>query len=254
MIGVVNQEKGGEALAREFDNLLSLSRAAIQRYDMIAPGDRVAVGVSGGKDSVALLAVLARLRTFYPVPFSLVAITLDPCFNGKENDFSTISALCEQLQVPYVVKRTRLYEVVFEERQESNPCSLCARMRRGALHKAAREEGCNVVALGHHKDDAAETLWMNLMAGGRLGCFAPKSYLDKSELTLIRPLVFADEKTVAAAVRQEALPIVPSGCPVDGVTHRKHAREQLDALSKEYGPLADKFLNALQQSGLDGWG
>ena len=253
MIGAEKQ-KGGVKMGREFENLLSLSRAAVQRYDMIAPDDRIAVGVSGGKDSVALLAVLARLRAFYPIPFSLVAITLDPCFNGKENDFSGIAALCEQLDVPYICKRTRLFEVVFEERREQNPCSLCARMRRGALHKAAVEAGCNVVALGHHKDDAAQTLWMNLMAGGRLGCFAPKSYLDRRELTLIRPMVFADEKSIAAAVRQEGLPTVASGCPVDGITQRKRAQEQLAALSQEYGPLTDKFLNALQQSGLDGWG
>lgn len=229
-------------------------RRAVDDYHMIEEGDTVAVGVSGGKDSVALLALLARLRAFYPVPFSLVAITLDPCFNGKENDFSGIAALCEQLDVPYICKRTRLFEVVFEERREQNPCSLCARMRRGALHKAAVEAGCNVVALGHHKDDVAQTLWMNLMAGGRLGCFAPKSYLDRRELTLIRPMVFADEKSITAAVRQEGLPTVASGCPVDGITQRKRAQEQLAALSQEYGPLTDKFLNALQQSGLDGWG
>ena len=137
--------------------LLSLARAAVQRYDMIHENDRIAVGVSGGKDSLALLTVLARLRRFYPVPFSLVAVTLDPCFQGVETDYTPVTRLCDTLGVPHVVRRTKLWEVVFQQRGEANPCSLCARMRRGALHRAAQEAGCGVVALGHHKDDAAET-------------------------------------------------------------------------------------------------
>ncbi len=240
-------------MAGNAQGLLSLARAAVQRYDMIAPGARVAVGVSGGKDSVALLCTLARLRDFYPVPFTLTAITLDPCFNGAENDYGAIATLCEELRVPYIVRRTRLYEVVFRERQESNPCSLCARMRRGALHKAAKEAGCDTVALGHHKDDAAETLLMNLLSGGSLGCFSPKTWLDRQELTLIRPLVFADEKQIAAAVRREGWPVVKSACPVDGCTNRQRAKELLAQLSEEYGPLTDKFLTAMQKQGLSGW-
>ena len=241
-------------MADDLQGLLSLSRAAVQRYDMIAPHDRVAVGVSGGKDSVALLAVLARLREFYPVPFTLTAITLDPCFGGVENDYSAIQALCEQLNMPYILKRTRLFEVVFAQRQEQNPCSLCARMRRGALHRAAQEVGCNVVALGHHKDDAAETFLMNLLSGGRLDCFSPKTWLDRRELTLIRPLVFADERQIAAAVRREGLPVVKSACPVDGCTNRQKTKELIAALSAEYGPLSDKILSAMQTEGLSGWG
>lgn len=240
-------------MAGNAQELLSLARAAVQRYDMIAPGARVAVGVSGGKDSVALLCTLARLRDFYPVPFTLTAITLDPCFDGTENDYSAIAALCEELDVPYIVRRTRLYEVVFRERQESNPCSLCARMRRGALHKAAKEACCDTVALGHHKDDAAETLLMNLLSGGSLGCFSPKTWLDRQELTLIRPLVFADEKQIAATVRREGWPVVKSTCPVDGCTNRQRAKELLVQLSEEYGPLTDKFLTAMQKQGLSGW-
>lgn len=250
--GENTKEEAGD-LADDLQELLSLSRAAIQQYDMIAPNDRIAVGVSGGKDSLALLYVLARLRTFYPVPFTLTAITLDPCFGGKENDFSAVEALCETLEVPYILKRTRLYEVVFEERREPNPCSLCARMRRGALHKTAKEAGCNVVALGHHKNDAAETLWMNLLSGGRLDCFSPKTWLDRQELTLIRPLIFADERQIAAVVRREGWPVVKSACPVDGCTNRQRAKSQLAALSAEYGPLPDKFLTAMQKSGLSGW-
>ena len=241
-------------MADGWQELLSLSRAAIERYGMIAPGDRVAVGVSGGKDSVALLALLAQLREFLPTPFSLTAITLDPCFLGQEGDFAPIAALCASLGVPYVLKRTRLYEVVFLERAEANPCSLCARMRRGALHKAAQEADCNVVALGHHKDDAAETLLMNLLSGGRLDCFSPKTWLDRRQLTLIRPLVFADERQIRTAVRQRGLPVVKSACPADGCTNRQRTKELIQTLSTEYGPLTDKLLTAMQTAGLAGWG
>lgn len=240
-------------MADPMTSLLAPMRAAIQKYDMIAPGDSIAVGVSGGKDSVALLAALARLRTFYPVNFSLTAVTLDPCFEGQPGDYSPIEALCDEWDVPYILKRTGLWEVVFEQRKESNPCSLCARMRRGLLHRTAAEAGCRVVALGHHQDDAAETFWMNLMAGGTLGCFSPKSYLDRRDITLIRPFVFIKETAIASAVRRLSLPVIPSRCPADGCTHREQAKTQLAALSEVYGCLPDKILQALQKSGLDGW-
>ncbi len=233
--------------------LLGPLRAAIQRYDMIQPGDTVAVGVSGGKDSVALLSLLAKLRGFYPIPFSLTALTLDPGFGGMETDYSPLAALCEELNIPFILRRTRLWEVVFEERGEANPCSLCARMRRGALHKAAVEAGCNVVALGHHKDDAAETFLMNLLSGGTLGCFSPKTYLDRRNLSLIRPMVFLEEAAVASYAARAGLPIVKSRCPVDGCTNRQRTKELLAALSREYGPLDEKILSALQKAGLDGW-
>ena len=151
-------------MADPFSSILSLTRAAVERYDMLPAGASVAVGVSGGKDSLVLLVALARLREFFPTPFSLTAITLDPVFEGRQTDYSPVASLCEELRVPYIVRRTRLWEVVFEERRGANPCSLCARMRRGALHAAAKEAGCSFVALGHHKNDAAETFLMNLLA------------------------------------------------------------------------------------------
>lgn len=233
--------------------LLAPTRAAVQRYEMIRPGDHIAVGVSGGKDSVLLLALLARLRRFYPAPFSLTALTLDPCFGGEETDYSALTALCGQLEIPHVIRRTRLWEVVFEQRKEPNPCSLCARMRRGGLHRLAVEAGCNVVALGHHQDDAAETLLMNLFAGGAVACFSPKSYLSRRGLWMIRPLIFLSEEDIAAAVRKAALPVVKSRCPADGNTHRQQTKERLAALSAEYGPLADRLTGALQKGGIDGW-
>lgn len=249
-----NTERGQAKMADGWQGLLSRTRAAIERYGMITSGDRVAVGVSGGKDSVALLTLLAQLQKFLPVPFSLTAITLDPCFLGREGDYTAIAELCERLDVPYVLRRTRLYDVVFVERAEKNPCSLCARMRRGALHKAAQNAGCNVVALGHHKDDAAETLLMNLLSGGRIDCFSPKSRLDRRQLTLIRPLIFADERQIAAAVRQQGLPVVKSACPADGCTNRQRTKELIKTLSAEYGPLTDKLLTAMQTADIAGWG
>ena len=233
--------------------LLSRLRAAVERYDMITQGDRIAVGVSGGKDSVALLFLLSRLRSFFPVPFTLTAITLDPCFGGQEGDFSPIAALCDRLEIPFVLKRTRLGEVIFEQRQEKNPCSLCARMRRGLLHRTAVEEGCRIVALGHHEDDVAQTFWMNLLSGGTIGCFSPKSYLDRRGITLIRPMVFLSEAAIARFVQAQGLPVVSSRCPVDGQTHRAQTARLLAALSSLYGPLNGKILSALQKAGINGW-
>ena len=240
-------------MADPFSSILSLTRAAVERYDMLPAGASVAVGVSGGKDSLVLLVALARLREFFPTPFSLTAITLDPVFEGRQTDYSPVASLCEELRVPYIVRRTRLWEVVFEERREANPCSLCARMRRGALHAAAKEAGCRFVALGHHKNDAAETFLMNLLAGGTLACFSPKSYLDRRDLTLIRPLIFAQEADIARCAERAALPVVKSRCPVDGCTNRQRTKELLADLSAAYGPLNDKILGAMQQVGLSGW-
>lgn len=240
-------------MADRGQQLLGPLRAAVQRYGMIGEKDRVAVGVSGGKDSLTLLVLLAKLRRFYPLPFTLTAITLDPCFGGEETDFGPVEALCRELEVPYHLRRTRLWEVVFQERRETNPCSLCARMRRGALHRAAQEYGCNVVALGHHQNDAAETFLMNLLEGGTLDCFSPKSYLDRRQLTLIRPMIFLDEKEIAAYCLQAGLPVVKSRCPADGCTGRQRTKELLASLSAQYGPLDAKILGAMQKAGIGGW-
>ena len=164
-----------------------------------------------------------------------------------------VEALCRELEVPYHLRRTRLWEVVFQERRETNPCSLCARMRRGALHRAAQEYGCNVVALGHHQNDAAETFLMNLLEGGTLDCFSPKSYLDRRQLTLIRPMIFLDEKEIAAYCLQAGLPVVKSRCPADGCTGRQRTKELLASLSAQYGPLDAKILGAMQKADIGGW-
>ncbi|MDD4414318.1 MAG: tRNA 2-thiocytidine biosynthesis TtcA family protein [Oscillospiraceae bacterium] len=240
-------------MADALERLLSPFRAAVERYEMIKPGDRIAVGLSGGKDSVALLVLLQRLQRFYPASFELTAITLDPCFGGIEHDYTSVTRLCNQIGVLHIIKRTRLGEIIFEERRENNPCSLCARMRRGALHKTAQEAGCNVVALGHHKDDAAQTLLMNLFAGGRISCFSPVSELTQRQLRIIRPLVFIEEKEIGSAVVRCGLPVVKSRCPADGKTHRQEMNDLIAELSNKYGGLSERIIGAMQKGGISGW-
>ena len=233
-------------------DLLAPFRAAVDAYNMIPEGARVAVGVSGGKDSVVLLVLLSQLRRFYPHTFTLTAVTLDPCFDG-EGDYTAIAALCERLDVPFVLKRTRLWETVQEKLEDETPCSLCARFRRGTLHRVAKEHGCDIVALGHHQDDAAETVLMNLLSGATFSCFSPKSYLDRSDLTLICPMIYLTEREIEAFAKREGLPIIPSRCPVDGQTHRGQTKDLIASLSAQYGDVSRKITDALQKSHLSGW-
>lgn len=232
---------------------MSRMRAAMQKYDMISPGDKIAVGVSGGKDSVALLYALSQMRRFYPAEFEVVALTLDPCFGGAPADYSAIEKLCGEIGVEYVIRRTQLWELIFEVRKEENPCSLCARMRRGILHDEAKKAGCNKIALGHHLDDAVETFYMNLLKGGNIGCFSPVTYLSRRDITLIRPMIYADESEVAGAAKHEGLPIVKSKCPVDGATERQRTKELVKVLEKDYGAIREKTIGALERAGVDGW-
>ncbi|MBR6786161.1 MAG: tRNA 2-thiocytidine biosynthesis protein TtcA [Clostridia bacterium] len=233
--------------------LLSYMRSACQQYEMIKEGDRIAVGVSGGKDSMALLAAMANLRIFYPEKFELVAITLDPRFGGEDADYSEIEELCKKLDVEYIIKRTQLAEVIFDIRKESNPCSLCARMRRGALHDAAKAAGCNKIALGHHLDDVAETFIMNLFNGGTLDCFMPVTYLSRKDIYMIRPMIFARESDCARVARKENLPVVKSKCPADGTTERQEVKEFLSSLEKKYGNVREKILGAMQRKEINGY-
>lgn len=227
--------------------LLSRVRAAVEKYDMIPPGASVAVGVSGGKDSMAALAALAKLRDFYPGGFTLTALTADPCFGGEKADYSAITRYCESLGVEHIIRQTRLYEIVFVERREHNPCSLCARMRRGILHTMAKEAGCDTVALGHHADDAAQTVLMNLLCEGRFGGLPPKSWLDRRELTVIRPLIFCEERLCANIVQHLAIPTVKSKCPADGGTQRARAAQLIKTLEEEYPDLRAKLTGAAER-------
>ena len=233
--------------------LLSHMRAACQQYEMIKEGDRIAIGVSGGKDSMALLAGMANLRRFYPEKFEIVAITLDPRFNNQDADYTEIEKFCKNAGIEYVIKRTQLAEVIFDIRKESNPCSLCARMRRGALHDAAKEHSCNKIALGHHLDDLAETFIMNLFNGGTLDCFMPITYLSRKDIYMIRPMIFARESDCARVVRKENLPVVKSSCPADGNTERQEVKEMLSALEKKYGDVRSKILGAMQRKEINGY-
>lgn len=228
-------------------------RSACQQYEMIKDDDRIAVGVSGGKDSVALLAAMADLKRFYPAKFDLVAITLDPRFGGEDGDYSSIEEFCRKIGVEYHIKRTQLAEVIFDIRKESNPCSLCARMRRGALHDAAKDFGCNKIALGHHLDDVAETFIMNLFNGGTLDCFMPVTYLSRKDIYMIRPMIFARESDCARVVRKGELPTVKSRCPADGTTERQEVKEFLNSLEKKYGNVREKILGAMQRKGVNGY-
>lgn len=239
---------------KAMQHLCGLMRKAVQDYEMITPGDHILVGVSGGKDSVALTIGLALLRDYLGVPFTVQAVTLDPQFGHEQMDYSELEALFARFDVPYEIRRTEIGPVVFEYRQEKNPCALCAKLRRGALHTAAQELGCNKVALGHHLDDAIETFYMNLWREGRIGCFSPVTYLSRRDLTLIRPMLLATEHEVIGAVRAAGLPIVKSRCPADGVTVREETKDFVRERCRTDHAFRQKTLHALQESGIDGWG
>lgn len=228
-------------------------RSACQKYDMIAEGDKIAIGVSAGKDSLALLDAMAKLRSFYPKKFDIIAITIDMRFGGKDSDFSEIKALCDRLEVEYVVKPSDLATLIFEERKESNPCSLCSKMRRGMLNNTAKELGCNKLALGHHLDDVAETFIMNLFNGGTLDCFMPVTYLSRADITVIRPMIFARESDCARVARRDELPVKKSVCPADGNTEREEVKQFLTSLEKKYGNVREKILGAMQRKEVNGY-
>ena len=234
--------------------IMSQIRAAVDSYQLIQPGDRIAVGISGGKDSLVLLCALANMRKFLPIKYDLVAITVDPCFDNIQTDFRQVEELCRRLQVKYEIRRSQLGNIIFEQRKESNPCSLCARMRRGILHDMSKKHNCNKLALGHHFDDAVQTFFMNLFYGGKIGCFSPMSYLSRKDLYLIRPMVFCEESKVESAAQRYHLPVVKSECPVDGHTCRQSTQELVKDLEKQFPDLRRKVMGALQRADIDGWG
>ncbi len=233
--------------------LMSRMRAAMEKYNMIDDGDVIAVGVSGGKDSLALLYALAQMRRFYPKKYEVKAITADMKFFGKKTDFSAIQALCDKLGVEYIIRETELYHIIFETRKEKNPCSLCSRMRRGILHDMTKEEGCTKLALGHHMDDAAETFMMNLLSGGTIESFRPVTYLSRKDLTMIRPMIYATEKEVLSASRKMNLPTVESPCPMDKTSNRNDMKELLKSLEKDYPAVKEKIISGMEKANISGW-
>lgn len=232
-------------------HILGLVRRCVEDYHMIDPGETVAVGVSGGKDSLLTLAALAQLRRFYPVPFNVHAITLETGTPGMS--FDAVADLCRDLKVPYTRISVPVYQIVFEERKEKNPCSLCAKLRRGSLNTALKDLGISKIALGHHFDDAVETMLMNLLFEGRIGCFQPVTYLDRSGITQIRPLLYCHEDEVRRAAAKLRLPVVQNPCPANGSTRRQEVKELLLQLEERYPNLRQKIFGAMQRYPLYGW-
>lgn len=235
----------------KLQRVMSLVRQAIDDYRMIEPGDKIAVGISGGKDSLTLLYALHGLQRFYPASFTLCAVTVDLGFENLKLD--KIKELCDSMQIPYYVVKTDIGKIIFEERKEKNPCSLCAKMRKGALNDAIRELGCNKVAYAHHKDDVVDTLMMSLIYEGRLHTFQPVTHLDKTGITVIRPLIYMNESDVIGFVHKYDVPVVKSPCPADRHTKREYVKELIQGINQETPGVKERMFTAVQNGKLEGW-
>lgn len=235
----------------KLQQLLSYTRKAVDEYAMIQEGDHIAVGISGGKDSLTLLYALQGLRRFYPNKFELSAITVD--LGYEKSDFSVVAKLCKELEVPYTIVKTDIAHILFDERKEMNPCSLCAKMRKGALNDAVKAMGCNKVAYAHHKDDIIETMLLSLIFEGRFHSFSPKTYLDRMNLTVIRPIMFVDEMDVIGFQHKYDLPVVKSRCPVDGLTKRQYAKDLVRELNQAHPGTKNRMFTAILNGNIEGW-
>lgn len=235
----------------KLQQLLSHTRKAVDEYQMIQEGDHIAVGISGGKDSLTLLYALHGLKRFYPNHFELSAITVD--LGYEQCDFTPIKELCREMEIPYRIIKTDIAQILFEERKEKNPCSLCAKMRKGALNQAVKEIGCNKIAYAHHKDDIIETMILSLFFEGRFYSFSPKTYLDRMDLTVIRPIMFVDEADVIGFKNKYNLPVVKSACPVDGYTKRQYAKDLLADLNRQYPGIKQRMFTAILNGNIPGW-
>ena len=227
-------------------------RRCADDFGMLREGARVAAGVSGGNVSMALLAALAQLRRYHPSRFELEAVTIDMGFPGM--DFAPVAEWCAARELPYTIVKTDIREIVFDARQEDNPCSLCSKMRRGALNDAIKARGCNKLALGHHFDDAVETFLMNLLFTGQIACFKPATYMSRAGVWQIRPMLYLGEGTIAGFVRGEGLPLVPTTCPEDKESKREEIKGLIKRLQADYPDIKDKVFGAMKRLPLDGWG
>ena len=230
--------------------ILSSMRKAIEKYNMIQEGDKIAVCLSGGKDSITLLYALKALQRFYPKHFDLIAISINPGF--EHFDVELLQKTCDDVQVPLFMENTNAKEIVFDLRKEKNPCSLCANLRRGAINSIAIREGCNKIALGHNQDDVLETFLLNLFYTGSIGTFAPVSYMDRSKITLIRPLVFTPEKENRRFVRKNNLTVMAKVCPMDENTKREDIKAEIFAWQKEIPTIKANLFGAISRN-IDGW-
>lgn len=235
----------------KLQQLLSYTRKAVDEYQMIEEGDHIAVGISGGKDSLTLLYALHGLKRFYPKKFELSAITVD--LGYEEFNLEPVKQLCEELDVPYRVVDSEIAHILFDVRKEANPCSLCAKLRKGALNTAVKEMGCNKVAYAHHKDDIIETMLLSLIFEGRFHSFSPKTYLDRMDLTVIRPIMFVDEADVIGFKNKYNLPVVKSKCPIDGHTKRQYAKELVKQLNTEHSGAKQRMFTAILNGEIKGW-
>jgi len=235
----------------KLQQLLSYTRKAVDDYQMIEEGDHIAVGISGGKDSLTLLYALHGIKRFYPKKFELSAITVN--LGYEKFDTAPLKALCDELGVPYKVVDTEIAHILFEERKESNPCSLCAKMRKGALNDAVKEMGCNKVAYAHHKDDIIETMLLSLIFEGRFHSFSPKTYLDRMDLTVIRPMMYIDEVDVIGFQNKYNLPVAKSRCPIDGFTKREYAKNLVKQLNHEHPGARNRMFTAIINGNISGW-
>ena len=238
---------------KELQKVMSGVRRAVQHYGMIADGDRIAVGLSGGKDSSALLFALAKMREFLPVRFDLFAVTVDMGFADSRGKLTVLEEFCAGLGVEYRIADTQIAQIVFDERKEKNPCALCAKLRRGALNNTALSMGANKIALGHHLDDAVETFMMSVMHEGRIGCFSPVTWYEDQQFSVIRPLLYTTEREVKALVRAADLPVVESSCPENGNTEREEMKKYLRSFDDLHRGLYKRVLGALERRGIDGW-
>lgn len=235
----------------KLQQVLSYVRKAVDDYHMIDEGDKIAVGISGGKDSLTLLYALNSLKRFYPKKFELCAVTVDLGFDNL--NLEKIESLCEELNVKYIIVKTDIAQIIFQERKETNPCSLCAKMRKGALNEAIKAEGCNKIAYAHHKDDVVETMLMSLIFEGRFHTFSPVTYLDRMDLTVIRPLMYMNEADVIGFVHKYNIPVVKSPCPADGHTKREYVKTLLRQLNLENPGVKERMFTAIQNGNMKGW-
>ena len=231
--------------------VMSQVRRALDDYHMITDNDRIAVGISGGKDSLTLLLALHGLMRFYPKPFTLHAVTVDLGFDNL--DLDKIQELCNKIEIPYTIVKTQIAEIVFEGHREENPCSLCAKLRKGAFNNAIKKEGCNKIAYAHHRDDMIATMFLSLLYEGRFQALEPVTYLEKSGLTLIRPLLYMRESDVVGFTNKAALPVVKSPCPADGKTRRKYVEELLRRIDREPPGAKNRIFTAIENGWLDNW-
>lgn len=232
--------------------VMSKLRRAIDDYNMISTGERVAIGLSGGKDSALLLSGMHNLSRFHPKNFTVCAVYVDLGIGVVDTD--GLKNMCENLGVELLIKETEIGKIIFEYRKESNPCSLCAKMRRGVIHDAAKEMGCKTIALGHHMDDAVETFMMNLLIESRIGCFQPVTYLSRKDVNVIRPMIYMRESEIKGAVRRLNIPVMKSPCPIDNITKREDMKQFIKKMSEDYPDIKKSIFGAMQRSGIDGWG